>query len=68
MTIGNDTVQTNLVKVRCFKLQHFEDTGAVNFIRRLADLRVDIIAAKTRCDQFLAILVQQLKCWPVTAG
>jgi hypothetical protein len=67
VTIGDDTVQTDLVEVGCLELEHLEDTGAVYLIRCFTDLGVDVITTKSRCDQLLAVLVQQLERWPVTA-
>jgi hypothetical protein len=65
VTVGNDTVKTNLVEVGCLELQHLEDTGAVYLIRCLSHLRVGIVTTEARCDQLLAVLVKKLKCWPV---
>lgn len=67
MAVGNDTVQTNLVEVGCLELQHLEDTSAVYFIRSLSNLWVNTVTAEARCDELLAVLVEQLKRRPVTA-
>jgi hypothetical protein len=50
VAVGNDTVETNLVEVRCLKLQHLVDTSAVYFIRCLEDLLVVTLAAEARSD------------------
>jgi hypothetical protein len=67
VTVGNDTVQTNLVEVGCLELQHLEDTGTVYLIRCLSDLGVDVITTEARRDQLLTVLVEELESWPVTA-
>jgi hypothetical protein len=68
VAIGDNTVQTNLVEIGCLELQHLKDTGAVDLIRCLSDLGIDIVATESRCDQLLAVLVKKLECGPVAAG
>jgi hypothetical protein len=66
MAVSDDTVQTNLVEVRCLKLQHLEDTGTVYLIRCLSNLGIDVVTTEARGDQFLTVLVEKLESWPVT--
>lgn len=47
VTVGNDTVQTNLVEVGCLELQHLKDTSAVYLIRSLSNLGVHIVTTET---------------------
>ena len=68
MTVGNDTVQHDLVQIRCLKLQHLVDTGPADLIRHDLDTLLitihhplDIHSAKRRADEHLAVLVQQAK-------
>lgn len=68
MTVGNDTVKTNLVEVRCLELKHLVDTGAVYFIRCLANFVIVTLTTEACGDQLLAVLVQQIKCWPMCAS
>ena len=37
MTVGNDSVKTNLMEIWCLELQHLVDTSSVDFIGSLAN-------------------------------
>jgi hypothetical protein len=70
VTIGNDTVQADLVKVGSLKLQHLVDARAVDLVRSLADIIGCIITTTELClDQLLTELIEKVKCSEVgTAG
>lgn len=70
VTIGNDTVQADLVKVGSLKLQHLVDARAVDLVRSLADIIACIVTTtKLRLDQLLTELIEEVKCSEVsTAG
>ncbi|CAI6341799.1 unnamed protein product [Periconia digitata] len=59
VTIGDDTVQTNLVKVRSLQLQHLVDASTVDLICSLTDFLGSIIGTTKAClNQLLAVLVK----------
>ena len=62
VTIGNDTIQANLMEIGRFELQHLVDTLLVNFVRSITDFFASSISAsEPSLDQFLAIFVQKIK-------
>lgn len=69
MTIGNDSVKTDLVEVGSLQLQHLKDAVPVDFIGGLSHFLVLTSASELGGDQLLTILVEQVKCGQVrTAG
>ena len=62
MTVGDDTVKTDLVKVRCLELQHLVDTSTVDGVGSLADLLVVALTTKAGSNQLLAVLVKKIEC------
>lgn len=70
MTVGNDTVKTNLVEVRCLELEHLVDTSPVDLVGCLLDLLLSTVGvAESGVDELLGVLVEKVKCGQVsTAG
>lgn len=68
MTICNHTVEPNLVKVGCLKLQHLVDTSPVDRIRGLENLLVVTLATEASGDELLTVLVQQVESRLVSTG
>ena len=63
VAVGNDTVQANLMKVGCLKLQHLVDARAIDLIRSLANLIGCIITTTELClDQLFTVLIKEIKC------
>ena len=65
MAVGDNTVKTDLVKVRCLELQHLMDTSTVDGVGSLADLLVVAFTTKAGSNQLLAVLVKKIECGPV---
>ena len=61
VTVGNDTIKTNLVEVGCLELQHLVDTCTVNGISSLANFLVITLTAEAGSDQLLAVLVKKIE-------
>jgi hypothetical protein len=70
VTVGNDTVETNLVKVRGLELEHLVDTSPVDLVGSLLDLLLGTIGvAESGVDELLGIFVEKVECGQVsTAG
>ena len=69
MTVRNDTIQPNLMKIGGLELQHLVDSVVVDLIRSLLHLLGRIIRpAKTSVDELLTILVQQVKGIQMSTG
>lgn len=59
VSVGNDSIQTNLMQVGGLQLQHLVDARTADLIRRLLHLLTCVICAtKSGLDQLLTILVQ----------
>lgn len=70
MTVCDDTVETDLVKVRGLELQHLVDTSPVDLVGSILDLLLGTIGV-TECgvDELLGVLVEKVECGKVsTAG
>ena len=62
MTIRNDSIQADLVKIRRLKFQHFVYALLVNLVRRGANFFGSAIrATKPRVDELLAVLIQEIE-------
>ena len=62
VTIRNDSVQPDFVKIRGLKLQHFVYTLFVNLVRRGTNFFGSVIrATKTRVDELFAVLIQEIE-------
>lgn len=69
MTVGNDTVETNLVKVRGLELKHLVDTSSVDLVGRILDLLLSTVGvAESSVDELLGVLVEKIECGQVSAG
>lgn len=69
MTVGNDSVKTNLVKVGGLKLQHLVDTVTVDLVGSIADLLGSTITAtEASRDELLTVLVEQVEGVKVGTG
>ena len=70
MTVGNDTVKTNLVEVRCLELEHLVDTSPVNPVGSILDLLLSTIGVtESGVNELLGVLVEKIECGQVsTAG
>ena len=70
MTVGNDTVKTNLVEVGCLELEHLVNTSPVDLVGCLLDLLLSTVGvAESGVDELLGVLVEEVKCGQVsTAG
>lgn len=70
VTVGNDTVETNLVEVGCLELQHLVDTSPVDLVGCFLDLLLSTIGVtESGLDELLGILVEKVECGQVsTAG
>lgn len=62
MAVSDDTIKTNLVKVRCLKLQHLVDTSTVDGVSSLTNFLVVALTAEAGSDQLLTVLVKKIKC------
>ncbi len=62
VSVSNDTVESNLMKIWAFQLQHLLDAVLLDLVSRLADLNRSTIPTTKGCaDQLLAILVEQIE-------
>jgi hypothetical protein len=70
VTVGNDTVKTNLVEVGCLELQHLVDTSPVDLVGCVLDLLLSTIGvAESSVNKLLSVLVEEVECGQVgTAG
>lgn len=69
VTIGDDSVETNLVKVGGLELQHLVNTVAVDLVSGILDLLGSTITtAKASGDELLAILVEEVEGVEVSAS
>jgi hypothetical protein len=70
VTVGNDTVETDLVKVGGLELEHLVDTSPVDLVGSLLDLLLGTIGvAESGVDELLGIFVEKVECGQVsTAG
>lgn len=69
MTVGNDTVETNLVKVRGLELQHLVDTSPVDLVGSILNLLLSTVGvAESSVDQLLGVLVEKIECGKVSTG
>ena len=69
MPVGDDTVQTDLVQVRSLELQHFVDARAVDLVRSILDLLLSTVGpAESGVDELLAVLVEQVERWQMSAA
>lgn len=69
MTVGNDTVKTDLVKVWSLELQHLKDTSAVDLIGSVVDLLLGAIGTtEASADELLAVLVKQVEGWEMSTS
>jgi hypothetical protein len=68
VTIGDDSIKTNFVKVWCFEFQHFVNAFSIDFIRCLDELLGRAFGtAKTLLNQLLTVFVQQIESVKVGA-
>lgn len=68
MTVGNDTVQHDLVEVGRLQLEHLVDASPADPVRGLLQLRTSIVGpAEAGTDEILAVPVKQIKGLPVGA-
>ena len=69
MTVGNDTVKTDLVQVWSLELQHLEDTSTVDLVCSIIDLLLGAVSTtEASADELLAVLVEQIESWEVTTS
>lgn len=69
VTVGNDSVKTNLVEVGGLELQHLVDTAAVDLVSSLANLLGGTLTAtETGLNELLTVLVEQVKGGEVGTG
>lgn len=69
VTVGNDSVQTNLVKVWCLELQHLIDSRSVDLISSISHLLWSTITTSKSCvDELFTVLVKQVKCAQMSAA
>jgi len=69
VTISNDTVKTNLVKVWSLELQHLKNTSTVDLVCSIVDLLLGAVSTtEAGADELLAVLVEQVESWKVTAS
>lgn len=62
MTVGNNTVKTDLVEIGRLELQHLVNASTIDGVSGLADLLVITFAAEASSNQLLAVLVEQIEC------
>lgn len=68
VTVRDNTIQADLMKVRSLELQHLVDTGAIDLVCSLANLISCIVAtAELSRDQPLAELIKEIKCSQMSA-
>ena len=69
VSIGNDSVKTNLMKIWGLESQHLMDSLAVDLVCGINQLlRRAICTAKGLLDELLAVLVEQVECVQMRAG
>lgn len=69
VTVGNDSVKTNLVKVGCLKLQHLVDTSPVDLVGRILDLLLGTVGvAESGADELLGVFVEKVECGQVSTA
>ena len=69
MTVCDDSIQPDLMKIRRLKLQHLMYAFLVNLVRGRADFFCCAIrTTKPRGDKLLAIFVQKVESVEVGAG
>lgn len=70
MAVCNDTVETDLVKVRGLEVQHLVDTSPVDLVGSILDLLLGTIGVtESGVDELLGVLVEKVECGKVsTAG
>jgi len=69
VTVGNDTVKTDLVQVWSLELQHLEDTSTVDLVCSIIDLLLGAVSTtEASADELLAVLVEQIESWEVTTS
>lgn len=70
VAVGNNTVETDLVKVRGLELKHLVDTGPVDPVGSILDLLLSTVGvAESGVDELLGVLVEKVECGQVsTAG
>lgn len=69
VAVSNDSVETDLMQVRGFELQHLIDTCSVYLIGSFFNCDGSTIGpAKRRVDQLFAELVEQIKGGKVSAA
>lgn len=69
MAVCNNSVKTNLVQVRCLKLQHLVNASSVNLVCCLSDLLGRAIStAEASRYKLLSELVEQVEGVEVSAG
>lgn len=69
MTVGNDSIETNLVEVGGLKLKHLVNTSAVDGICCVGNLLGGTIGtAEASGDELLSVLVKQVEGVEVSAG
>lgn len=62
MTVSDDTVKADFVKVGCLQLQHLVDASTVDGVGSLTNLLVVALTTKAGSDQLLAVLVKKIEC------
>jgi len=69
VTVGNDSVKTNFVKVGGLKLQHLVDTAAVDLVGSVANLLGSTLTAtESGFNELLTVLVEQVEGVEVGTG
>ena len=69
MTVGNDTVETNFVKVRGLELKNLVDTSSVDLVGRILNLLLSTVGvAESGVNQLLGVLVEKVECGKVSTG
>jgi len=69
VAVCNDSVESDLVKVRGLELQHLVDTVAADLVRGVANLLGGVVGAtEAGGDQLLGVLVQEVEGLQVCTG
>jgi hypothetical protein len=69
VTVGNDSVKTNLVKVGGLELQHLVDTTTVDLVGSIANLLGSTLTTtETGLNELLTVLVEQVEGVEVGTG
>lgn len=67
MTVGNNTVKTDLVKVGCLELKHLVDTVAVDPVTSITDLLGStVLATESSLDDLLSVLLEEFESLEVS--